>query len=201
MNLEAHYQSYREQVQLDAFPGYAEYAAASVTADPQAYPTVLDYLKHITSCVKQAIAKNDPKEYVKSLAFHQEAILALFRRMFEDRLDPFMDRSIATMDLVNALGWRSFKFSSIILEFETFVAIPLYHTKFKDQIYGSLPCFNADEIHAVTDAMPSGDIMDTIFSAKKDKSYVVCALDDDFRMEEFATRNYTVVNDWTGRLN
>lgn len=199
--MERHYQTYREGVQADAMPGFAEYAAKSRTADPRLYPTVLDYLKHSTNKIKEAVAEKNMDDYLQWLGYHQEAALALFRRMFNEQLDRSKDRPAATLDLVHRYGWRSFKFSDIVINFDKLHIIPRYSTAVKQYIYGDLPCFSADEMALVTAAQPDEDVVQEILDNKREyKSYLVGVTKTEWSAVDLASRNKDVVYDWSGRL-
>lgn len=198
--MERHYQLYREQVQLDAFSGYADYAARTPTANPLSYPTVLDYLKQSTKQIQAAIANKMEGDYLTWLSYHQEAIYALFKRMFSEQLQG-ETLTQATLDLVHRYGWRSFKFADVTMHFDKFNVIPRYNNQFKDLIYGELPCFNADEMNLVMAAAPEDWVIDEILQHKKEmRGYVVQVAKNCWNAVDLASRNQQVVTDWTGRL-
>lgn len=200
--MERHYQTYREQVQADLFQGYAEYAGQTPTADPRNYPTVLDYLKKSTKQIQAAIASKVEGDYTTWLSYHQEAIYALLRKMFQDQLDPFEDKRLATLNLVHTYGWRSFKFADIVMHFDKFHVVPRYNKQVQELIYGDLPCFNADEMSLVMNNHPEEWVIEEILQHKKEyKSYLIQVSKQSWESVDLAGRNQVLVCDWTGRLH
>ena len=202
MNLNEHYQSYRAQVQRDALAGYAEYAAKTPTADVSKFPTVLDYLKHINNLINGAIQSDILDMYLELLGQHRDVIYELFRIMFNEEVESVRKsfRELAVMDLALKYGWRCIKFTDVVLTFDNFIVVPRYAPKFKEQIYGTLPCFNADEMALIMEGTPPNpDVIETVLSEKK-KGAIYVTSAKPLYVTKFKYRNNMVVNDWTGKL-
>lgn len=202
MYLEEHYQSYRAAVQRDALPNFAEYAGRTPTADPTNYPTVLDYLKSTTSCLNMTVANRDHNEYFKYLAYHQEACLMLFKRMFNEELDKSKDYTVAVLDLVHRYGWRSFKYADTVITFDRFHIIPRYSAKMQEYVEGDLPCLSGDEMDAVMDPGAAPDDGERALQLKEGSRVFLVRLprDNSLLGLPFEIRNSGTVADWTGRL-
>jgi len=202
MNLSEHYQSYRAQVHRDALPGYIEFASNQELADVSQFPNAVEYIKHINNLINGAIQSDIVDMYVELLTQHRDVMLKIFTMMFNEEIERTKTsfRELAAMDLALKYGWRCLKFTNMVLTFDNFVVVPRYTPQFKEQIYGSLPCFNADEMALVMEGEPPDEtvIQATLNEKARTKAYVTSARP--LYMTKFKYRNNQVVNDWTGRL-
>lgn len=111
MNIASHFESYRASLKRDALEGFDEYATIVATAKPDAYPKVIDYLKHAFSRTASAVQSGVEAEYRIWVERHQGAMVALFDRMVEDELWDYRGTTAKDlMDLITNRGWHWFKF-------------------------------------------------------------------------------------------
>lgn len=200
MDLSTHYESYRKEVQLDAFPDFQVVANATPTADPEKFPSVLDYLKYATGQIKHRIEINDEASYWIALKNHREAIFALFQMMFEREVAAIPKlREPAILDVVQRYGWRKLKFASTILEFDGFTIVPRYTWQFRNVCEIEV-CLNADEMAKVMHARPPENLLRQLMAGKEEQQYLISIAQIANVMIPMEERNTKLVYDWSGDL-
>lgn len=200
MNLSIHYDSYRREVQYDAFADFQNVAAVTPTADPGQFPTVIDYLKYATGQIKRAVEANDCPSYKTALGNHREGIFALLQMMFEREVASIPKlREPAILDVVHKYGWRSLKFASTALEFDSFTIVPRYTWQFKG-VCDVEVCLNADEMAKIMHANPPEAQLRKIMAIKEEGGYITTVVDGIETWVPMAKRNVDTVCDWSGDL-
>ena len=106
MELEKHFESYRDSIRKTAIVGIEDYAKTRKLKGE--FDTAYHYLKDCLQHIKKTVKNNYSDSYKKWLRAHQAALISLHEEFVKQHIQ-VIDQ-VATFDLIYEKGWKYFKY-------------------------------------------------------------------------------------------
>lgn len=196
MDLNKHYESYKQSVMKDALEGFPEYAETLPTKKPEKWPNTFNYLTHAKKMIVDAIARNDEATYKMWLKSHQSTLILLFEHMVENHLKGSDLIELDLFTMIKEKGWNWFKFSPQPLKFDIFIWVPRFSDKYP--LNDTRPLFCADEMEVIFREKPNKEVLDSIRSRKTKSSFIVTSITNGVvSTMPIHGANTDIVREWT----
>lgn len=208
MDLQKHYETYRNSVRQDDLGGISQYIIKM--EGPQGYSSMSEFVKHSKLQIDKAIDGNREDYYIPWLKAHQQALLTVFCKKTAEEIDERAKKitagsatfaiNMTALNLVHERDWRWFKFSPIPLEWETMVWIPRYSKGMRKQFVGKKSCWDADELGLIFTHKPSPNWVKEMQQIKRKKAIKIFQRGENLIALDVHNLNKTFVEDWTVEL-